>query len=256
LETLVAQRTADLTYAIESLQAEVQDRLRAEKALRESEEKFRLLAENVPGIIYLCANDERYSMHFLNDAVEQLTGYPKEDFIEDRISFVDLFHPDDAQSIAPQVDKALAHRETYHLIYRIKHRAGRWVWVEEWGTGVFREDELVYLEGYLSNITERKKAEEALQQAHEELEQRVEARTQELAQVNQQLSSEIADRQQVELALRDSEQTLKQYFEAIPIGIFVARKDGSVYYVSRQGQELLGKGVGPLINPHFHTDIV
>jgi len=78
----------------DSLRRRVRDLQQAEAALRESEERFRLLAQNVPGTIYLCRNDDRYSMLFLNDAVEQLTGYPKEDFLENRISFVDLFHPE------------------------------------------------------------------------------------------------------------------------------------------------------------------
>jgi GAF domain-containing protein len=43
------------------------ERKRVEDELRSSEEKFRLLAENFPGIIYLCKNDDDYSMFYLND---------------------------------------------------------------------------------------------------------------------------------------------------------------------------------------------
>ena len=45
-----------------------------------SEEKFRLLAENIPGAIYLCHNDENYTIIYLNDAIHSLTGYTKEDY--------------------------------------------------------------------------------------------------------------------------------------------------------------------------------
>ncbi len=244
LEARVAERTTDLNHTIQTLRDEVLDRLRAEGSLRESEERFRVIAENVPGVIYLCANDERYTMQYLNDEVEQLTGYPKTDFLEDRISFVELFHPDDAELIAPLVDKALADRTAFHLTYRIKHRSGVWRWIEEWGTGVFRDGELAFLEGYLHDITERKEAEQAVMRAYDDLELRVEQRTAELAKANERLSQEVVDRKEAERALRESEQALLQYLEAMPVGVFVLRSDGTPYYANQCAQEILGKGIG------------
>ncbi len=148
---------------------DVTERKQAEEALRASEQRFRTLAENVPGVIYLCNNDERYSMLYLNDAVEVLTGYPKADFLTDRISFTELYHPDDAPAVPRQVDEALAARKAFHLTYRIRHRSGEWRWVEERGVGVFEGETLLYLEGFLHDITERKQAEEALRESEERL---------------------------------------------------------------------------------------
>jgi len=142
------------------------ERKRAEERLRESEERFRVLAENIPGVIYLRRNDARYSMIYLNDEVEYLTGYPKEDFLTDHLSFVELYHPDDAPKIQPQVNQALAAGHPFHLIYRLRHRSGEWRWVEEWGTTVYLDGpERFFLEGFISDITDRRQAEEALQQA-------------------------------------------------------------------------------------------
>ena len=53
---------------------DVTDRVRAESALRESEQKFRMLAKNIPGLIYLCHNDAAYTMVYMNDFAEALTG--------------------------------------------------------------------------------------------------------------------------------------------------------------------------------------
>ena len=149
-----------LGFATRNIRRRVQERDRVEAALRESEERFRTLADNIPGVIYLCRNDERYTMLYLNEAVEQLTGYPREDFIEGRVSFVELYHPDDAPGIAPAVDQALARHEAFHLVYRIRRRDGHWRWIEEYGAGVFDDGELRLLEGFLADITHSKRAEE------------------------------------------------------------------------------------------------
>ena len=140
-----------------------------QESLRESERKFRLLAENVPGVIYVCRNDERYTMLYLNDQVEQLTGYPKEEFLKDRVSFVELYHPDDVNVSVREANLAIAQKKPFQLIYRIRRRNGEWRWIEEYGTGVFddRSQELLFLEGFLLDITERKQQEEALRDSAE-----------------------------------------------------------------------------------------
>jgi len=144
---------------------DITERKRAEDLLRESENRFKALAENIPGVIYLCLNDQYYSMLYLNDAVEQLTGYGKDDFLENRISFVNLYHPDDAPSIAPVVEQACERREPFHLIYRIRKRDGQWRWIEEYGVGIYSQGNLLFLEGFLTDITERKRAEAALRES-------------------------------------------------------------------------------------------
>ena len=155
---------------LQAVGRDVTDRKIAVEALQESENRFRMLGENVPGVIYLCKNDSRWTMLFLNDAVEELTGYPKEDFLEDKRSFVDLYHPDDTKNIFAQVNEALASRNPFHFIYRIKHKNGQWRWVNEVGVGIWHNDELQMLEGYLTDITEFKRTEETLRQTLEEKE--------------------------------------------------------------------------------------
>lgn len=143
-------------------------RKKVELSLRESEEKFRLMAENVPGIIYLCRNDETHSMLYLNGRIEALTGYRAEDFLLGAINFSKLFHPEDAGYVRATIDQALATHTSFLITYRLRNRAGDYLWVEEAGTGVYNGDELILLEGFISDITSRKIAEEELKRVADE----------------------------------------------------------------------------------------
>ena len=139
---------------------------KAEDNLRESETKFRTLAEHVPGVIYLCRNDKQPTMLYLNDKVKSLTGYTKEDFLSERISFWKLYHPEDAAGILSVVNKALKRGKAFHPVYRIRHKNGSWRWVQEHGIGVSNEKgEVLFLEGFITDITKRKQAEDAVEQS-------------------------------------------------------------------------------------------
>jgi PAS domain S-box-containing protein len=150
----------------QAMRAELIERIETEQALRRSEDRFRIVAENAPGVIYLCRNDYRFSMHYVNDAIERLTGYPKEAFLSDAISFRDLYHPDDSVWLMPEDGVMLSQRGAFQLSYRIRHRSGEWRWVEDYGGGVFDDEgHLLFLAGFLSDISGRKQAEEALQES-------------------------------------------------------------------------------------------
>jgi PAS domain S-box-containing protein len=139
-------------------------RKKAEFALRESEEKFRTMAQNIPGAIYLCNNDATYSMVYLNDKVEEITGFKASQFLNGEINFVQLYHPEDSPAIIAAVDKALAEKTNFNIEYRLKHRSLEWRWIKESGLGVYDDDgKLILIEGVIMDITAQKLAEEEYQ---------------------------------------------------------------------------------------------
>ncbi len=146
-----------------AVKEDITARKQAEDALRESELKYRTLAENIPSVVYQCKNDSRYTFIYLNDAIEELTGYPKEAFLRDGLSFFDLVHPDDAAKMPiPCEDPSIntINRKPFHITYRIRHKSGEWRWVDEWGTGMLDAYENVdYLEGVMLDITKQKRHE-------------------------------------------------------------------------------------------------
>jgi len=62
-------------------------------ALRVGETKFRTLISNIPGVAYRCADDADYTMEFISDAIEQLSGYPAADFIDNAIRTYGSLNP-------------------------------------------------------------------------------------------------------------------------------------------------------------------
>jgi PAS domain S-box-containing protein len=146
---------------------DITDAKHTEEALRISEQRFRLLAENVPGVIYLCRNDPQYPFVYLSDKIRDLTGYPKEMFLDERITLTELMHPDDRDYLWSAISSAVADRKSFQIVYRVRDTSGKWRWIEEFGCGVVEGDSTspVFLEGFLHDITERKLSEDKLREA-------------------------------------------------------------------------------------------
>ncbi|RZJ65848.1 MAG: PAS domain S-box protein [Flavobacterium sp.] len=128
----------------------------------ESEEKFRLLANNIPGTVYLLNADD--SVEYLNDDIEKLTGHSREEFMQHGFKFSSLVYEDDRDEVFRIRKQGLIDRESFHLEYRITHKSGKIVWVEEFGDVIVRNENVEFVEGILLDITERKRNESAIKE--------------------------------------------------------------------------------------------
>ena len=125
---------------------------------------LRTLIGNLDGLVYRCRNDACWTMEFVSEGCERLTGYPAADLLHNRrISFDQIVHPQDLELLAQVAEAAARTRERYTIEYRIVRADGgvRWVW--ERGTPVFGPDsKLVAFEGFIEDITERKSDQERI----------------------------------------------------------------------------------------------
>jgi PAS domain S-box-containing protein len=115
---------------------DVSQRRAMEESLRASEERFRSLISNLPGVTFRSLPSDDWSMLFISDTVEQLTGWTAADFVAGRIAIGTLIHPDDAERVRHDVEQALAQQHPYRIEYRLRHRDGDMRWVSERGRGV------------------------------------------------------------------------------------------------------------------------
>ena len=127
--------------------------------LRDNEEHFQLLVETLPGVVYRRRNDALASILYVNDAVESLTGYSREAFLEGLLTFAGLCHLDDREAYDADIERALSRRHAFHVVYRLRHQSGDWRWVEEHGVGIYRDGELESVQGFISDINDRRIAE-------------------------------------------------------------------------------------------------
>ncbi len=143
--------------------SDITERKALEDELRERDKIFRSMLANVPATIYQCLNDEHWTLNFISDGVETLTGYPAADFLTDKRTQASVIHSDDLNSVISAVSEKLANDEPFFVEYRIVKADGEIRWVNDSGSlsppdaGGTR-----YVNGGIIDITERKRADEQL----------------------------------------------------------------------------------------------
>ncbi|MGQ0555387.1 MAG: PAS domain S-box protein [Nitrospiraceae bacterium] len=148
---------------------DISERKRVEEDLRESQRKLLTLIANLPGFAYRCKNDRDWTLEYLSEGVSDLTGYTADDYLVQRsISYGEKTHPDDKEYVWQEVQIAVEHHHPFEITYRILTKSGEVKWVWERGEGIYAPDgTLSYLEGFVTDITERKRAEHLLRQSEE-----------------------------------------------------------------------------------------
>ena len=152
---------------------DITEHKQAEEAIQESRRKLTTLLANLPGMSYRCKNDVHWTMEFVSEGCVALTGYRPDDLIDNRVlPFDELILPDHRAAIWDKWQQVLARNEQFAEEYPLRTKDGTVKWVWEQGHGVFSESgELLALEGFITDITARKLAEEKLRDALDKADQ-------------------------------------------------------------------------------------
>ncbi len=140
-------------------------------ALLMSEQRYRSMLDNLPGVVYRCRNDTNWTMLFISDEVFGLTGYKAHQLIRSKeISFAELNYPDDAEHTNQAVQQALSNQQRFQVEYRLRHKDGSLRWVQELGQGVYDDNgELLYIDGFIWDVTQQHEALRALSASEQKL---------------------------------------------------------------------------------------
>lgn len=128
-----------------------------ESSLKHSEEQFRSLVGNIPGVTFRCRYDASRSMLFVSDAVEALTGWQARDFIGGNVHYANILPPSDAEYMRSEVGSALERQLPYRIDYRLIRRDGQMRWISEIGRGIYdTHGEVQWIDGVMLDITDIK----------------------------------------------------------------------------------------------------
>ncbi|GAA4974988.1 hypothetical protein GCM10025331_81760 [Actinoplanes utahensis] len=158
---------AGVPYAVAGISTDITERSRAAAALRDSEERFRLLAEHAQDIIFRYRLAPEPAMEYLSRAVEQITGHPAEDFYAEPRLVLNLIDPGD-RTIFEESWRA---PRSGTITFRLRRRDGQMVWIEQRASAVREDGEVVAVEGILRDVTERMAAERERAELEQQLRQ-------------------------------------------------------------------------------------
>ncbi|MFH1147664.1 MAG: PAS domain S-box protein [Pseudomonadota bacterium] len=194
---------------------DITERKQAEERLRESEESYRTLAENLPGIVYRVHCREQNRMEFFNEMLKPMTGYIVEELVVAEVCRIEpIIITEDRESVVAAVEDAIRNDRPFQVEYRIRHKNGEIRHFLERGRPARGLDgNPMYIDGVIFDITDRKQAEEAL---------------------------------------AESEQRFRTIVETAQEGIWVLDADHNTSYVNQRLSEMLGYSPQEMLGRHLH----
>ncbi len=155
------------------LARDITERKRSQRAIKESEEKYRNITENIDDFLFTFERVGRYLRPiFYTAAVEKITGYSQSDFLSDTKLFLKVIHPDDFTFMKKKVNALMKNRfqSSGEFEFRIINKHGNIVWIRNKVNLVRNSSgEIQKVYGLVSDITLKKRAEEELKQSTESL---------------------------------------------------------------------------------------
>ncbi len=168
------ERLVELISAIATQLGVIMHQKKVEAQLLESQRRLSTLINYLPGMLFYCNNNTELgtdlsdlSLTYVSEGSLALTGYKNNEFIGDRsVSLDAITDEEDLPKVRKVMAESLKNKQNYEIEYRILTKDKEEKWVLEKGGGIFNEKgEMLGLEGFITDITESKRSQEALKQA-------------------------------------------------------------------------------------------
>ncbi|MCI0448961.1 MAG: GAF domain-containing protein [Chlorobi bacterium] len=163
---------ATTVSALVSSAVETDIRKKQERDFTESQRFLSTLISNLPGYVYrVIKKSDSWSIQYISEGVFDLTGYSTKELLQNgRLYYGLIVYEEDKESARKTVTESLKEKKPYQITYRIKCADGDIKWVWEQGRGVYSDDgQLIATEGFVTDITEKKLAEDELIKRNNEL---------------------------------------------------------------------------------------
>lgn len=149
---------------LQAIVRDITERKKSEQLIAEHKREIDTLMSNLPGMAYRCANNINWTMEFVSEGCYQLTGYRRDELLNDKVvSYANLILKEDQLFVYETIQNAVNNHESYTLLYRINTWQGIEKWVWEKGRAIYDDkSNVICLEGFITDITERKLAEEKI----------------------------------------------------------------------------------------------
>lgn len=151
---------------------DITERNRIFKLLKENERRFASLISHLPGFVYRCKNDKEWTVLYISENCQPITGYSSDELTVNESGYDDIIAPEFKTLVSETIRKALDSGDFFEVEYQIVHKSGIRKWMCERGKGVYDETgQLLFLEGYVEDISVRWEANQALVEAKEKAEE-------------------------------------------------------------------------------------
>jgi PAS domain S-box-containing protein/putative nucleotidyltransferase with HDIG domain len=153
---------------VQGLKLELIERKRAEDSLRETEARHRTLVEQIPAIVYTDSAEQIGHTHYISPQIKKILGYDPEQWSVNNELWSQAIHPEDRERILKEYNRTYKIGEPFSAEYRMTSNAGQIVWVRDEAVLIRNQSgHPLFWQGIMLDITERKKAELALEESEE-----------------------------------------------------------------------------------------
>ena len=253
-------KTPDGARYVVATFADITRRKEDEKRLRESEERFRQLAESIAEVFWI-SDPEKLRMIYVSPAYALIWGRSEQSLYDNPRSFLEAIHPEDRARIEQALPRQV--QGGYHEEYRIVRPDGAVRWIRDRAFPVRDARGNAYrVTGIATDITERRYTVERVRQLNVELEERISERTAELTMTNARLRAQIADRERAEASLRVAHERMARLIETANDAVVTIDQQSVVIEWNAMAERMFGwsqseargQPLTELIVPHRHRE--